>query len=226
MAVSDLCIQKECSGFLLCIPAFRSVTLSWLSQFCLSTALLLLCGERGGIYMYIAYIFWSTWMVGFTAFGWWVLKNTEQYVKSGGREITRTVSGNDSSVSGGGVMAQHRLRGPGPTHGSECVSGGSTTSALVWLSTQGGGQPHRSTLGNIMDGTVCILPKYLKVTSLVIWMWLSKVEIQIIYWLVNQKIMLAFTLQSFTLSLWEIVSVCKKSCIMQAKIKISRIYSK
>lgn len=49
-----------------------------------------------------------------------MLKNTEQYVKSGGMEISRTVSGNDGSVGGGGVMAQHRLRGPGPTHDSEC----------------------------------------------------------------------------------------------------------
>lgn len=36
-----------------------------------------------------------------------MLKNTEQCVKSGGRETSRTVSGNDSSV--GGVMAQHSL---------------------------------------------------------------------------------------------------------------------
>lgn len=60
-----------------------------------------------------------------------MLKNTEQYVKSGGREISRRVSGNDSSVSGGRVMAQQRLRRPRPTHDSECASGGSTTSALV-----------------------------------------------------------------------------------------------
>lgn len=70
-----------------------------------------------------------------------MLKHTEQYVKSGGREISRTESGNDSSVGGGGAMAQHRLRDPGPAHGSECVSGGSTTSALVWLSTQDKGKP-------------------------------------------------------------------------------------
>lgn len=97
-----------------------------------------------------------------------MLKNTEQYVKSGGREISRTVSGNDSGVGGSGVMAQHRLGGPGPTHVSECVSGGSTTSALVWLSTQDRGQPYRSTLLYIMDGRACVLPKYFKVHSLVI----------------------------------------------------------
>lgn len=96
-----------------------------------------------------------------------MLKNTEQYVKSGGREISRTVSGSYSSVSGGGVVAQHRLRGPGPTHGSECASGGSTTSALLWLSTQHRGQPYRNTLGAIMNGTASVLPKYLKVHPVV-----------------------------------------------------------
>lgn len=97
-----------------------------------------------------------------------MLKNTEQYVKSGGRETSRTVSGNDSSVGSGEVMAQHRLRGPGLAHGSQSVSGGSTTSVLVWLSTQDREQPYRSTLGGIMHGRACVLPKYLKVHSVVI----------------------------------------------------------
>lgn len=38
-----------------------------------------------------------------------MLKNSVQHGKSGGMEVSRTVSGNNSSVTGGGVMAQHRL---------------------------------------------------------------------------------------------------------------------
>ena len=38
-----------------------------------------------------------------------MLKNTVQYGKSGGMKVSRTESGNDSSVIGGGMMAQHRL---------------------------------------------------------------------------------------------------------------------
>lgn len=34
-----------------------------------------------------------------------MLKNTVQYRKSGGMEVSRTVSGNDSSVIDGGLMA-------------------------------------------------------------------------------------------------------------------------
>ena len=60
-----------------------------------------------------------------------MLESTVHYGKSGGMEGPRPVSGNDSSVIGGGVMAEHGQGGPEPTHDSEYVSGGSTTSALV-----------------------------------------------------------------------------------------------
>lgn len=89
-----------------------------------------------------------------------------QYGKSAGMEVSRTVSGNDSGVIGcvcGGVMAKHRLGGPEPTHDSEYVSGGSSTSALVWLTARHRGQLYRSTLGGIMDGRACVLPKHLKI---------------------------------------------------------------
>lgn len=95
-----------------------------------------------------------------------MLKNTVQYGKSAGMEVSRTVSGNDSGVIGcvcGGVMAKHRLGGPEPTHDSEYVSGGSSTSALVWLTARHRGQLYRSTLGGIMDGRACVLPKHLKI---------------------------------------------------------------
>lgn len=90
-----------------------------------------------------------------------MLKNSVQHGKSGGMELSRTVSGNNSSVTGGGVMAQHRLGAL--IHDSEYVPGGSTTSALVWLTAQHRRQSYRSTLGVIIDGRTCVLPKYLKV---------------------------------------------------------------
>lgn len=61
-----------------------------------------------------------------------MLRSTVPYGKSGGMEVSGTVSGDDS-VTGGGVMAQRRLGNPEPTHDSEYVSAGGTSSALVWL---------------------------------------------------------------------------------------------
>lgn len=86
-----------------------------------------------------------------------------QYGRSGGMEVSRAVNGNDSSVIGGGLMAQHKRGGPDLTHDSEYVSGCSATSALVWSTAQHRGQPYRSTLGGKIDGRACVLPKYLKI---------------------------------------------------------------
>lgn len=113
-----------------------------------------------GVYTYMIYIFlkdsdggsYSTWMMG-----------AMQYGRSGGMEVSRAASGIDSSVIGGGVMAQHKRGGPDPTQDSEYVSGCSATSALEWLTAQHRGQPYRSTLGGIIDGRARVLPKCLKV---------------------------------------------------------------
>lgn len=53
--------------------------------------------------------------------------------KTGGMAVSGTVRDSHSSVIGGRVMAHHQLRAPELTRDSECVSSGSTTSALVWL---------------------------------------------------------------------------------------------